>query len=114
GGRNGFIVTGEPILRPLDTVECRDAVLNDDGTEAAWPPVDAIIGNPPFLGGKRMRDTLGGVYVDRLFARYDGRVPAESDLVCYWFAKGRDALVSGQSQRVGLVATHSIRGGANR
>lgn len=112
--RNGFKVAGEPVLKPLDTIECRDAVLNADGTEAAWPKVDAIIGNPPFLGGKRLRDELGSDYVDRLFAAYDGRVAAEADLVCYWFEKARQALVAGGAKRVGLVATNSIRGGANR
>ncbi len=112
--RNGFKVAGEPVLKPLDTIECRDAVLKADGTEAEWPAVDVIIGNPPFLGGKRMRDELGSEYVDQLFAAYEGRVPAEADLVCYWFEKARHALVAGGAKRVGLVATNSIRGGANR
>ena len=35
--RNGFDVARTPILRPLETIECRDAVLNTDGTEAEWP-----------------------------------------------------------------------------
>jgi len=112
--RNGFAVTGDPILRPLETVECRDAILNPDGTEAEWPKVDATIGNPPFLGGKRMRDSLGDEYVERLFVAYKDRVPAEADLVCYWFAKARGALLAERAGRVGLVATNSIRGGANR
>jgi type II restriction/modification system DNA methylase subunit YeeA len=41
-------------------------------------------------------------------------VPAEADLVCYWFAKAWDALQAGKAERVGLVSTNSIRGGANR
>ena len=49
--RNGFDVERKPILRPLDTIECRDAVLNPDGTEAEWPEAEFIVGNPPFLGG---------------------------------------------------------------
>jgi hypothetical protein len=35
--RNGFGIARNPILRPLDTIECRDAILNPDGTEAPWP-----------------------------------------------------------------------------
>ena len=31
--RNGFGIARNPILRPLDTIECRDAILNADGTE---------------------------------------------------------------------------------
>lgn len=85
--RNGFDVGRNPILKPLDTIECRDAILNEDGTEAHWPAADVVIGNPPFLGGKLMRTVLGDNYVDRLFATYAGAVPAEADLVVYWFAK---------------------------
>ena len=58
--------------------------------------------------------TLGEDYVSRMFAAYDGRVPREADLVCYWFEKAGKQIASGTSTRVGLVATNSIRGGANR
>lgn len=112
--RNGFDAAKNPILRPLDTIECRDAVLNEDGTRAEWPAADVVIGNPPFLGGKRMREALGDAYVDSLFAAYASRVPQEADLVAYWVAKGWRALITGCSDQVGLVTTNSIRGGANR
>ncbi|MGH6946915.1 MAG: class I SAM-dependent DNA methyltransferase, partial [Kiloniellales bacterium] len=112
--RNGFGIARNPILRPLDTIECRDAILSPDGTEADWPATDAIIGNPPFLGGKMMRTGLDDAYVDRLFAAYTARVPREADLVCYWFAKSAHQLRAQRAGRSGLVATNSIRGGANR
>jgi type II restriction/modification system DNA methylase subunit YeeA len=112
--RNGFDAAKDPILRPLETIECRDAVLHEDGTRADWPKADAVIGNPPFLGGKRLRDSLGDGYVDALFAAYAGRVPPEADLVAYWVAKAWSAVASGRAGRVGLVTTNSIRGGANR
>lgn len=112
--RNGFGIAKNPILRPLDTIECRDALLNEDGTEATWPEADFIVGNPPFLGGKLMRSTMGDDYIDRLFAAYHGRVPREADLVCYWFEKARDLLEKRNARAAGLVATNSIRGGANR
>ena len=38
--RNGFDLGRDPILKPLDTIECRDAILNEDGTEAEWPEAD--------------------------------------------------------------------------
>lgn len=112
--RNGFGVSRNPILKPLDNIECRDAIIRDDGTDPDWPAADVIVGNPPFLGGKRMRDGLGDDYVDRLFALYRGRVPAEADLVSYWFLKAADLVADGAVTRVGLVATNSIRDGANR
>lgn len=51
--RNGFGIHRSPILGALPGIECRDALLNPDDTEAEWPPADAIVGNPPFLGDKK-------------------------------------------------------------
>jgi type II restriction/modification system DNA methylase subunit YeeA len=112
--RHGLPPPENPVLRALDTIECRDAILAADGTAAAWPRADAIVGNPPFLGGKRMRSVLGDGYCEQLFAAYADRVPGEADLVCYWFERARETLVAGLSQRAGLVATNSIRNGPSR
>ena len=112
--RNGFAGSHDPILKPLDTIECRDAVLSPQGEEPEWPAVDVVIGNPPFLGGKLLITTLGEGYVSSLFEAYEGRVPAEADLVCYWLLKAGEHVEAGKAIRVGLVSTNSIRGGANR
>ena len=111
--RNGFGEARDPILKPLDTIECRDAILAPDGTEPEWPPADVVIGNPPFLGNLLVT-TFGEEYVSQLFATYRGQVPAKADLVCYWFRRAGKHLESGNARRVGLVATNSIRGGASR
>jgi len=115
---NGFGIPDEPILKPIDTVLLQDAVLSHNETEQPvepeWPIVDVVIGNPPFLGGKKMRTYLGDDCVDDLFALYDARVPREGDIVCYWFEKARAMIQAGTAKRVGLLATQSIRGGANR
>ena len=112
--RNGFPPPSDPVLRTIDTIDCRDAVLAEDGSVAVWPAVDAILSNPPFLGGKRLRDVLGDDYCARLFTAYAGKVPAEADLVCYWFAQAQAAIVAVDAHYVGMVATNSIRGGVNR
>ena len=112
--RNGFIGSRDPILKPLDTIECRDAILTAEGAEPAWPETDVVIGNPPFLGGKLLIANLGEDYIAKIFAAYKSRVPAEADLVCYWFEKAGQHIASGKTERAGLVATNSIRGGANR
>ena len=112
--RNGFAEARDPILKPLDTIECRDAILTPEGGEPDWPEADVVIGNPPFLGGKLLIAHLGEDYVSRIFATYEGRVPAEADLVCYWFEKAGRQIAGGKAKRVGLVVTNSIRGGANR
>ena len=117
---HGFGLPAEPILKPLDAIRQMDAILAGDrgqGTgvrEPEWPAVDVIVGNPPFLGGNKIRKELGDEYVEALFKLYEGRVPAFADLVCYWFEKARAQIAAGKAKRVGLLATQAIRGGANR
>ena len=111
--RNGFYESRDPILKPLDTIECRDAILTPDNTEPDWPAADVVIGNPPFLGTKLQIRQLGEEYVSRLRSTYTKRVPAGADLVCYWFEKAGRQIALGKAARVGLVATNSIRGGWN-
>ncbi|MDP1692691.1 MAG: hypothetical protein Q8L49_12205 [Burkholderiaceae bacterium] len=122
--QHGYGFKTQPVLEPLDHIECRDAVLHRDvgGLEdsgeliaiAEWPDADAVIGNPPFLGDKKMRAELGGEYTETLRYAYDGRVPGGADLVCYWFEKARAQIAAGKLQRAGFVATQAIRSGANR
>ena len=154
--RKGLGLKRRPILDKLDGIVRADALITQSGRDSEWPEADVVVGNPPFLGGKLMRKSLGDAYVDRLFAAFAGRVPAEADLVAYWFAKAWEQLSSlsapgggegrgevgdpgrsppptspsrrpatgpslsplkggeGRLRRVGLVATNSIRGGANR
>ena len=111
--RNGFEAARNPILRPLSNIENRDAVLAPDGTRADWPEADVVVGNPPFLGDRRMISVLGEQYVARLRAAYSDQIPGRSDLVCYWFAQAVERLSSGTLTRAGLVATNSISGGNN-
>ncbi len=112
--KNGFGVSTQPILKPLNTIECRDALLNADGTEADWPDADVIVGNPPFLGAKLMKSRMGVDETVRLRNAFSGRLAGFTDLVCYWFEKSRALLNAGKIDRAGLVATSSIRGGTNR
>jgi hypothetical protein len=35
-------------------------------TEATWPKASVVIGNPPFLGDKKMRAELGDAYTESL------------------------------------------------
>lgn len=115
---NGFADFTEPILRPLYNIQHKDAILAYDEqgnpVESTWPEVDVIVGNPPFLGDKKMRSELGDDYVHKLRKLYSNRIPGQSDLVCYWFEKARAMLESNRLRRAGLIATQGIRGGANR
>jgi type II restriction/modification system DNA methylase subunit YeeA len=74
--RNGFDASKNPILRRLDTIENRDAVLDlATGQRAHWPDADAVVGNPPFLGNKKMIGELGEDYT-RHCAKRGHRFPA--------------------------------------
>jgi type II restriction/modification system DNA methylase subunit YeeA len=116
--QNGIGWPTEPILRKLDNIQNRDAILTHDADgnaiEPAWPEVDCIIGNPPFLGGNKVRKELGDKYVEDLFSLYSERVPPFADLVCYLFEKARTQVQAEKCKRAGLLATQGIRGGANR
>lgn len=116
--KNGFGFQTNPVLKPIEAIECRDAILvrAAEGVpgEARWPEATVVVGNPPFLGGKRLRDGLGDNYVEGLFSVYEGRVPREADLVTYWFEKARAAIEGGRTRRAGLLGTTSIRKGASR
>lgn len=116
--QNGFSYLKDPILQPLDNILNQDALLSydEDGKahEAEWPEAEFIIGNPPFLGSRLLRRHLGSEYVEDLFKVFRDRVPGAADLVVYWHEKARALVEEGRAQRVGLLATQGIRGGASR
>lgn len=98
----------EPAL-PLDSLDnnivCQDALFSD------WTKADAIIGNPPFLGGKNMRINLNDEYVDRILKHFS-KVKDSVDFCAYWFRLAHDKI--DEKGRVGLVATNSISQGKSR
>jgi type II restriction/modification system DNA methylase subunit YeeA len=117
--KNGFSANTNPVLRPLETIECADALVVEDletgeWSEKAWPKVDVIVGNPPFLGDKKMIGVLGEDYAQELRKVYRNTVPGGADLVTYWIAKGAESIAVNRAQRIGFVSTNSIRGGVNR
>lgn len=115
---NGYGAPSEPILKRLDNIKQMDAILafDEEGKpcEPEWPEAEVIVGNPPFLGGQRLRRELGDTYVKNLFHLYTGRVPASADLVCYWFAKALPQTMRREESRTGFLATQSIRAGTSR
>ncbi|MEN9436910.1 MAG: hypothetical protein RIR09_1565, partial [Pseudomonadota bacterium] len=163
---HGYDFKTNPVLEPLEHIECRDALLSfgvvgaepsgvgsepsgfgaEPGARAAqmpgahtlrflkspptsappapldaaavweapWPKASVVIGNPPFLGDRKMIRELGEDYTVTLRKVYEGRVPGGADLVCYWFEKARTAIEANGLGAAGLVSTNSIRGGKNR
>ncbi|WP_041951825.1 class I SAM-dependent DNA methyltransferase [Spirosoma spitsbergense] len=81
---------------------------------AEWPQADFIVGNPPFVGSKRMKESLGDGYVEALRVAYFGHIPDSVDLVMYWWYKAAKTLVQGESERFGFITTNSITQTYNR
>lgn len=105
-GQGQFALDEDPSLplANLDTnIVCADALFTE------WPPADAIVGNPPMLGDRKIRGELGAEYAESLKRLSDGSL---LDLSCYWFRKAHDRL--GRGGRAGLVATSGIRIGKAR
>jgi type II restriction/modification system DNA methylase subunit YeeA len=94
---------------PLDTLDrnivCADALFTD------WVKADAIIGNPPFLGGSRIRLELSDNYAEKLFKKFSN-IRAQVDFSSYWFRLAHENL--DELGRAGLVATNSISQGKSR
>jgi hypothetical protein len=72
---------------------------------------DAIIGNPPFLGGKRISSEFGNSYRDWLPAIHGGS-DGNADLVAHFFRRAFDHLRD--EGTLGLIATNTIRQGDTR
>ena len=94
---------------PLDNLDkniiCADALFTE------WPKADAIIGNPPYLGAKRMKPEYGADYVNKVRKAFPD-VPGRSDYCVYWFRKTHDQLADGG--HAGLVGTQNVRNNWSR
>lgn len=96
-------VTGKPVPDESARVEVWRYVKP---RAATWPKADFIVGNPPFIGGKDVRDRLGDGYFEALFATTD--VPESADFVMHWWDKAALAARKGGTRRFGFVTTNSI------
>jgi hypothetical protein len=117
-------ITERPL--PLDNLDrnfiASDALLveGSDGkpVRTEWAKADAIIGNPPFLGTKKLKKALKPDYVKKLRSLYP-EVPGMADFCVYWFRRAHDhlppcTLADPVAGRAGLVGTQNIRSNASR
>lgn len=82
---------------------------------SARPGFDAIIGNPPFLGGFKIRDSVGESYKDLIVTWIGHGVRGNrgaSDLIAYFTLRAHSLLT--EAGQTGLVATNSIAQGDTR
>ena len=110
--------TRDPVLGRAEQIECRDAILaeDEDGNPipAEWPEAEFVVGNPPFLGGNRLRRESGNAYVDRLQSAYANAVGGQADLCVYWHESARRQIEQRATRAAGLLATNSIGQPYNR
>ncbi len=95
----------EPALPLQDLSSIRQA----DALRVPWPETDCIIGNPPFLGDRRIRAAMGDDYIAWLKREFGVGVV---DLSAYWFRRAVDQMRPGQ--RAGLVSTNTLRENKHR
>lgn len=81
--------------------------------QANWPAADFVVGNPPFIGDKRMRQMLGDGYVDALRSTYP-ELPESIEFVQFWWHKGALLARDNKIRAFGLITTNSIRQTFNR
>ncbi len=81
--------------------------------KAAWPEADFVVGNPPFIGNKRMRTALGDGYVEALRGAWPD-VTESADFVMYWWHHAAVLTQRGALERFGFITTNSIRQTFNR
>lgn len=96
----GELVPDEAARRPVEKYV--------NPRKAAWPEADFVVGNPPFIGSKRMRDVLGDGYVDALQEAWP-EVPQATDFVMRWWHHAASLARRGAIERFGLITTNSLR-----
>ncbi len=95
-----------PLQNLDENIICADALFTE------WPSANAIIGNPPFLGSRKMRDSgISEDYIQKIHALYPAdEFPKSADFCTYWFRKAHEQ----KAERIGLVGTNSISQGQSR
>ena len=83
--------------------------LNEHGKSTGG--FDAFVGNPPFIGGRKISTNLGVGYRDWLAANYEGS-NSNSDIVAFFFRRAFGCLKSPGT--LGLIATNTIYQGDTR
>ncbi|WP_068688061.1 Eco57I restriction-modification methylase domain-containing protein [Thermobifida halotolerans] len=133
GLRDGSLAAAD-LARRLNTAEPEARIkirewLETDRPEGAfkrvpvhWPLVfpevfekggfDAVIGNPPFLGGKKISGPMGSVYREYLVNCIAGDLKGHADLVAYFTLRAHGVL--NNSGQTGLVATNTLAQGDTR
>lgn len=103
-------VTGEDV--PDDSARV-PVVKYVNPRKASWPEANFIVGNPPFIGTAKMRQSLGDGYTETVRKVYS-EVPESADFVVYWWDIAASLVRAEKVRRFGFIATNSLRQNFNR
>lgn len=90
-------------------LRCAESLLDFDWSQ--WPKFDAVIGNPPFLGGHKISGVFGTEYLKNLKRKYPGS-GGTTDLSAYFFRLAHG--ITKNCATIGLIATNTISQGDTR
>ncbi|GIU56682.1 DNA methyltransferase [Arthrobacter sp. NicSoilC12] len=106
-GLTPVVNTGDLRWNPLHwVIEAPDVIVEHGG-------FDAVIGNPPFLGGTKIGSTSGANIHSWYRQRVGQKASGRADLVAYFFLMAK-ALLRSDSGQLGLIATNSVAQGDTR
>jgi len=103
-------VTGRDVPDEAARVE---ELVYEKPRPATWPEADFIVGNPPFIGAKRIRNELGDGYFKALGKTYP-ELDRFTDFVMFWWHKAAKLVREGRARRFGLITTNSLGQAFNR
>jgi methylase of polypeptide subunit release factors len=100
---------GKPITRGGPEGQSAEVYSYDDPRQPEWPEAEFIVGNPPFMGGKDLRNRLGDECAEALWAAHPD-MNESADFVMYWWDHAAALLTRKGTvlRRFGLVTTNSI------
>jgi hypothetical protein len=100
---------GMPVTRRGPDGSFAEVYAYDNPCQPEWPAAEFIVGNPPFIGNKRMREVLGQGYVDAVWSAHPAMVQS-ADFVMLWWDHAATLLSRPTTclRRFGLVTTNSI------
>ncbi|GJO02299.1 hypothetical protein NJB18091_37020 [Mycobacterium marinum] len=121
-------VSGQPASSHLDSIIDRGLTPKAPTDYRRWQPLhwvieapdviaerggfDAIIGNPPFLGGQKLTGAFGTNVRDWFVNILASGRKGSADQVAYFFLRAQSLLSSGGT--IGLIATNTIAQGSTR
>lgn len=107
---DGITMKASPITGELIPDETGRAIVYSyhNPRRAEWPEADFIVGNPPYIGARRIRAALGNGYLSALREVY-ADIPEHVDFVMYWWARSAEIVGVGKARRFGLITTNSLR-----